>query len=35
MEKKPFEAFDFSASGIAVYQLGNFGTASKRLDHSQ
>jgi len=32
LEKKPFEKFSFGASGIAVYQLGNFGTASKRLD---
>lgn len=32
MEKKPFEKFTFGANGIAVYQLGNFGTASKRLD---
>lgn len=31
-EEKPFEAFTFGAAGIATYQLGNFGTASKRLD---
>ena len=31
-EKKPFEKFAFGAQGIAVYQLGNFGTASRRLD---
>jgi len=31
-EKKPFENFTFGATGIATYQLGNFGTASKRLD---
>jgi hypothetical protein len=34
-EKKPFERFTFYAQGIATYQLGNFGTASKRLDRSQ
>jgi 2'-5' RNA ligase len=32
LEKKPFDKFTFSAKGIATYQLGNFGTASKRLD---
>ncbi|MEZ5890897.1 MAG: hypothetical protein R3D52_12100 [Xanthobacteraceae bacterium] len=26
-----FEAFTFSAAGLAVYQLGNFGTARKKL----
>ncbi|HEV7317186.1 MAG TPA: 2'-5' RNA ligase family protein [Ensifer sp.] len=31
-EKEPFSSFDFGAKGVAVYQLGNFGTASKRLD---
>lgn len=31
-EKQPFNSFAFGAKGIAVYQLGNFGTASKRLD---
>ena len=35
LEKKPFEKFTFEAKGIATYQLGNFGTASKRLDRSQ
>jgi hypothetical protein len=34
-EKKPFDTFTFDAKGIATYQLGNFGTASKRLDRSQ
>ena len=33
LEKKPFGKFTFGAKGIATYQLGNFGTASKRLDH--
>ncbi|HCE3235103.1 TPA: hypothetical protein NG565_002574 [Vibrio parahaemolyticus] len=32
LEKKPFKSFSFKAKEIAVYQLGNFGTASKRLD---
>lgn len=32
IEKQPFRSFSFGASGIAIYQLGNFGTASKRLD---
>jgi hypothetical protein len=31
-EKQAFSTFAFEAKGIAVYQLGNFGTASKRLD---
>ena len=34
-EKKPFDKFTFGAKGIATYQLGNFGTASKRLDRKQ
>ena len=35
LERKLFDKFIFGAKGIAVYQLGNFGTASKRLagDH--
>lgn len=32
LEKEPFDKFTFGAEGIATYQLGNFGTASKRLD---
>ena len=32
LERKPFDKFMFRAKGIAVYQLGNFGTAAKRLD---
>ncbi|MGE8153164.1 2'-5' RNA ligase family protein [Pseudomonas vancouverensis] len=35
LEAKPFEAFTFSARRIAIYQLGNYGTASKRLDSGQ
>ena len=33
-EKQPFQGFSFGADGIAVYQLGNFGTASRRLDEA-
>jgi 2'-5' RNA ligase len=32
LEKKPFGKFTFGAKGIVTYQLGNFGTASKRLE---
>jgi hypothetical protein len=35
LEKQPFSTFTFGAKGIATYQLGNFGTASKRLDSSE
>ncbi|MCX7304140.1 MAG: 2'-5' RNA ligase family protein [Hyphomicrobiales bacterium] len=31
-EAQVFSPFNFGAKGIAVYQLGNFGTASRRLD---
>jgi phosphoserine phosphatase len=31
MLAEPFEPFMFSCAGIAVYQLGNFGTARKKL----
>jgi len=34
LEKQPFGTFTFGAKGVAIYQLGNFGTASKRLDGS-
>ncbi len=34
-EKKPFNKFSFGSVGIATYQLGNFGTASKRLDQNK
>jgi 2'-5' RNA ligase len=30
LEKQPFGIFTFGAKGIATYQLGDFGTASKR-----
>jgi 2'-5' RNA ligase len=32
LEEKPFDDFTFGSNGIATYQLGNFGTASMRLD---
>lgn len=31
MIAEPFEAFTFSPAGMSVYQLGNFGTARKKL----
>lgn len=31
MIKEPFESFSFSPAGAAVYQLGPFGTAAKKL----
>ena len=31
IEAEPFEPLTFSASGVSVYQLGNNGTAAKRL----
>jgi len=31
MLAEPFEAFTFSPAGAAVYQLGHFGTAAKKL----
>jgi glycerol uptake facilitator-like aquaporin len=31
MLAEPFETFTFSLSGAAVYQLGQFGTAAKKL----
>ncbi|MBH3426323.1 2'-5' RNA ligase family protein [Pseudomonas alkylphenolica] len=32
LEMQPFEGFSFGVKNIAIYQLGNYGTASKRLD---
>ncbi len=29
--QEPFESFTFSPAGAAIYQLGNFGTARKKL----
>jgi hypothetical protein len=31
MLAEPFDAFTFSPVGAAVYQLGPFGTAAKKL----
>ena len=31
MLAQPFESFTFSPAGASVYQLGDFGTASKKL----
>ncbi|HTQ96716.1 MAG TPA: HAD family hydrolase, partial [Candidatus Acidoferrum sp.] len=31
LKAAPFDAFTFGARGVAIYQLGNFGTASKKL----
>ncbi len=31
LKAAPFEAFSFKPADVAVYQLGNFGTASKKL----
>jgi hypothetical protein len=32
MLTEPFEPFTFSPAGAAVYQLGQFGTAAKKLE---
>ena len=31
LKAEPFETVTFKPSGVAIYQLGNFGTASKKL----
>jgi len=31
MLAEPFEAFTFSPAGVSIYQLGNFGTARRKL----
>ena len=31
LKTAPFEAFTFGAKGVGMYQLGNFGTASKKV----
>jgi phosphoserine phosphatase len=31
MKAEPYETFSFKVDGIAIYQLGNFGTAVKKL----
>jgi hypothetical protein len=35
LKAEPFDAFTFKPDGVAVYQLGNFGTAAKMLWSSQ
>jgi hypothetical protein len=30
-EQEPFASFEFGVDALAVYKLGNFGTAAKRL----
>jgi hypothetical protein len=34
LKAEPFEAFTFKPDGVAVYQLGNFGTAARKLWHN-
>jgi hypothetical protein len=31
LKAEPFERFSFKPAGVAIYQLGNFGTAQKKL----
>jgi hypothetical protein len=31
MESEPFKKSSFTGTSIAIYQLGNFGTAQKKL----
>jgi hypothetical protein len=35
MKAEPYETFTFMAEGVAIYQLGNFGTAAKSLWQNQ
>jgi len=35
MKAEPYEPFPFSVEGVAIYQLGNFGTAAKMLWRNQ
>jgi hypothetical protein len=35
MKAEPYEPFKFKAEGVAIYQLGNFGTAAKLLWQNQ
>jgi hypothetical protein len=35
LETRPFARFAFDVTGIATYQIGNFGTASRRLDRDE
>ena len=31
LKAEPFDGFTFKVDGVAVYQLGDFGTAAKKL----
>jgi hypothetical protein len=31
LKAEPFETFSFKPAAVAIYQLGNFGTAQKKL----
>ena len=31
LKAEPIEKFSFKPTGVAIYQLGNFGTAQKKL----
>jgi len=31
LKAEPFQSFNFKPDGVSIYQLGNFGTASKKL----
>jgi phosphoserine phosphatase len=35
LKAEPFKAFTFKAAGVAIYQLGNFGTAAKMIWQNQ
>ena len=35
IKAEPYEPFTFKADGVAIYQLGNFGTAAKMLWQNQ
>jgi hypothetical protein len=35
LKAEPYEPFTFKPDGVAVYQLGNFGTAAKKLWQSR
>ena len=35
LKAEPFEAFTFKPVGVGIYQLGNFGTAAKKLWQNQ
>ena len=35
LKAEPFETFTFKPNDVAIYQLGNFGTAAKKLWQSR